>query len=325
MFKDKIKIHFKAGDGGKGGVFFEKRTQRPAGGIGGDGGSVYLVGDSHEYDFQKLKNDQLYRAEDGENGKAKNQYGANGKDKFIKVPLMTIVFNEFGEEVARVTKPNEKVKILEGGQGGLGNYAFKKGSWETRTKYTEGKAGEELPDANLMLELQSDVIFIGYPNAGKSSILKSITNAEAKVAAYAFTTINPQLGRVNDTILMDLPGLIEGTHDGRGVGTKFLKHTKSAKYLAHFLSLEDLNSENLDFESILKKYNSMRDELKEIDENLAQKQEVIVLTKSDSLEKEDRQKALEFFKKELEKPTIVTSIYDFDALEKLKEFFTELV
>jgi GTP-binding protein len=324
MFKDRIRLNLRAGKGGDGGMFFDPMNRKADGGNGGNGGDLYLVGDTNSFDYRKLKSDHWYAAEDGEKGMEKNMFGANGKDKFVNVTLATIVYNADGELIAEITEPNQKVMLLHGGRGGLGNRFFRSGQFETREKTTPGFEGDSLEGVIFELELDSDVIFIGYPNAGKSSILRATTNADAKVAPYAFTTLEPQLGRTDNVIMMDLPGLIEGTHEGKGLGTKFVKHTRRAKYVAHFISLEEVQ-EDLAFEKLIQKYESMREELKNIDQDLYEKPEVIILTKSDLLEEKDREKARKFIEKKLKKETLVVSAYDFDALEELKKFFAKLI
>ena len=172
----------------------------------------------------------------------------------------------------------------------------------------KGHLGEEL-DLVLELELFSDVLLIGFPNAGKSSLMNSITNSKSEVAAYEFTTLNPQLGRMNGVTIMDLPGLIEGTYEGKGLGTKFLKHTRSAKLIAHLVSLES--------EDIIGSYKRIRKELENIDPDLINKPEVIILSKSDLVKKEEIGEKLELMK-QFNKKIFVISVYDYDSLEALK-------
>lgn len=325
MFVDKRKIQVKAGDGGNGLVHFSGAygpKRKPYGGNGGKGGNVILEGTTGRYDLYFLKTDFLYEAENGRSGGVNNMTGREGNDLIIKVPIATNVYNDAGERIARIDSIGQQVVLLEGGQGGLGNYHFRAGGVDTLYKITEGDKVETF-DFLLELELLSDAIFIGYPNAGKSSILKELTNADAKVAHYAFTTIDPQQGRLKGVTLMDLPGLIEGTFEGRGLGTEFVKHTRSAKLLVHFISLE---SEDLDLQ-----YKSMRDELEKIGEELDQKKEIIILTKSDILEPEVRDSKMKEMEQVLRKydksdiPVLVVSIYDLDAMKELEDVLVDLL
>lgn len=308
MFKDKVTTKLKAGKGGNGIVAYNV-GRVPYGGSGGNGGDVYIEGSVKIYDLSFINNDSEYSAEAGAKGEVKNLQGKDGKDLIFKVPLITNVYDMGGELIASLKEDGQRIKLLSGGKGGLGNYMFRRGV-ENHGKHTDGEVGDELK-VKLELELYSDVIFIGFPNAGKSSILNAITNAQSEVASYAFTTLNPQLGRLDKLVLMDLPGLIEGTYEGKGLGTKFVKHTRHAKYVAHLLSLESENP--------VDEYKRMRGELKNIDKDLFDKPEFIVLTKSDLVDPKkvtQVQKDLKKFKKEV----LLTSVYDYDALENLKIF-----
>jgi GTP-binding protein len=314
MFKDLAKIKVRAGKGGDGHVSFNGAKRYPNGGDGGKGGDVYLEGTINLYDLSFIKADTLFQAENAENGKTNNLQGADGKDLVIKVPLTTVVMDLDKKPFMSITKPGEKKLLLKGGTGGLGNYVFRSEGVDSLNKFTSGKAGQE-QQVILQLELYSDILFIGFPNAGKSSILNELTNADSKVAAYAFTTTIPHLGRMDGVTLMDLPGLIEGTFQGKGLGTSFVKHTKWAQYVAHFVSTEN--------ENVTEAYQTMRNELKAIDEDLFKKNEIIVLTKSDLVDK----KSLEEKKKKLEKfgKVVVASAYDFDSIENLNKEFKKLL
>jgi GTP-binding protein len=310
MFRDTIRATFIAGKGGDGHVSFGM-DRKPSGGIGGDGGSIYLEGTANRYDLSYINTDQIFKAGNGDKGGKNNLTGRNGDDLIIPVPIATKVYDMEGNLKLTIDKLGEKKLFLKGGQGGLGNQFFRKSHGRDLYRFTNGKVGEEIY-AKFQLELQADIIFIGLPNAGKSSILKEITNADAKVGAYPFTTLIPQLGRLDDMVLMDLPGLIEGTATGKGVGTKFLKHTRSSRIIAHFISLESPDLQD--------GYEEIREELKNLGENLYDKKEIIVLTKSDTVSPQKAEEAVKFFKKK-KLPTILVSIYDDNSLEKLKDYF----
>jgi len=318
MFRDKVKIKVKAGRGGDGIVRFDY-MQRPSGGNGGRGGNVYLKCTTNEYDLYKIKPSRVYKAKPGEIGGNNNATGANGDHQYILVPPVTIAYDENNNEIGRVSKHNETLLLAKGGRGGLGNHHFRKGQLDTLETRTLGKEGEA-EDIELVLNLQSDVLFIGLPNAGKSTILNEITNAESKVASYAFTTIDPIIGQLNGKTLMDLPGLIEGTAEGKGVGTKFVKHTTNAESIAHFLSLENVVN-------LIKDYKLMRGELEEIDKKLSKEgqklsklKEVIVLTKKDLIDDAEVESIIKKIKKETKNDTVIAvSILDEESLEELKE------
>lgn len=310
MFRDKVRAKFTAGKGGDGHVSFGA-DKKPSGGIGGDGGNVFLEGSLGVYDLGFINNDDKFQAENGVNGGKKNLTGKNGEDIVIKVPLTTKVYDQEHNLIFSISKDGQRERLLAGGRGGLGNQFYRKAHGRDLYRFTPGNDGQT-GTFLLELELNSEIIFIGLPNAGKSSIMKEITNADAKVGAYPFTTLIPQLGRLDKITLMDLPGLIEGTAYGKGLGTKFLKHTRSAKIIAHFISLES--------DDLMRDYETIRKELKELGEELPEKKEIIVLTKSDSLDKEKVTAAKKLFKK-ITKDVLVVSIYDDSSLEDLKKLF----
>lgn len=314
MFKDRVRIKISAGRGGNGVVRFDI-DHHPQGGNGGDGGDVYLEGVLGLWDLTKFNHENHYKAEDGDHGGANNKTGAKGSDLILKVPIATVIYNsETNEKVIEITD-TKKYLILQGGRGGLGNHYFRKRGFHALEKWTEGMKGQSF-FAKFELELMSDIIFIGLPNAGKSSALKNLTNADAKVAPYAFTTLYPQLGRMGNVTLMDLPGLIEGTYEGKGLGKGFVKHTKRSKAIAHFISLEN--------EDLLKSYKTIREELKNLDERLIEMPELIVLTKADIFDKEIVAKAVRTLSN-VNKNITIMSVHQEESLKDLRLKLEELL
>ena len=310
MFIDEIKFSADAGRGGDGVVRWrrEKFIDKggPNGGDGGRGGDVYAVAVSDINLLSKYKNKKEFKAPRGEDGAGGSRHGKNGVDLIIEFPVGSIITNiESGASVSLDTV-GQKELMLKGGLGGFGNEQFKTSINTTPTKATKGKVGEQ-GHFKVELQLFADVGLIGLPNAGKSSLLNSVTNAEAKVGNYEFTTLDPNLGDFHGHILADIPGLIEGASEGKGLGMKFLRHIKRTRMLAHLVSLENSNP--------MKSYKEIRKELGAYDKELLEKEEVVVLTKTDVVEDK---KIIEKIKKEFEKigkTVFVISLYD-DKLVK---------
>jgi GTP-binding protein len=243
MFIDEIKFYAKAGRGGDGVVrwrherFIDKGG--PNGGDGGKGGDVYALAISDIHLLSKYKHQKKFESEKGYDGEGMSRHGRDGEDLIIKLPVGSIVTNiESGASVS-LDKEGQKELLLKGGLGGYGNENFKTSTNTTPKKATPGKEGEE-GNFKVELELFADIGLIGLPNAGKSSLLNSLTNAEAKIGSYQFTTLDPNLGDFHGYTIADIPGLIEGASDGKGLGIKFLRHIKRTRMLAHLVSLEPI-------------------------------------------------------------------------------------
>ncbi len=305
---DKTRITIESGRGGDGIIAFD-RSRKADGGDGGKGGDIYIVGDVNVYDFTKLEQLKKFKANDGEKGEKNKRKGKDGEDIEIHVPLITKIFNEDGTEFLTVSEKGIKVKILNGGNGGHGNFTLRGEGWDGKLSRTRGGESESKV-LELELNYKSDAIFLGYPNVGKSSIVNSLSNAKYKVAPYEFTTIYPQLAIMDGYVLMDLPGLIEGTYKGKGLGTQFLKHTKYAKLLVHCISLEN--------ENLMKTYKEMRKEFLSISEGLYSLPEFIIFTKADIYSQEDLKNVTSQLSKEF-KDFILISVFKKEDIVRLKE------
>jgi len=304
---DKCQITVQSGKGGDGIIAFDK-FRKADGGDGGKGGEIYIVGDTNVYDLAKLLALGKFKAGDGENGQKNKRKGRDGEDIEIHLPLVTKIYNEDGTEFLTISKSGYKVKILDGGKGGLGNFSLRGKSWDGKFSRTEGEKSKTRK-LKLELNLKSDVIFLGLPNAGKSSIVNALSNAKYKVAPYEFTTLNPQLAVMNGYMLMDLPGLIEGAHKGKGLGTEFLKHTRYAKLLVHCISLENDNIKEV--------YKDMRKEFLNISEDLYSLPEFVLFTKADIYSTEQLKEKIEELKKEFPN-SLAISVYRKEDLELLR-------
>ncbi|MBI2338470.1 GTPase ObgE [Candidatus Daviesbacteria bacterium] len=240
MLVDEAEIIIRGGHGGEGRVSFRgKKGGGPDGGNGGKGGDVYARAVSDIYALRQYSGKKVYQAEDGEGGGTEIRSGANGKDLILTVPVGTFLTDEKGVEV-ELTEEGQKVLLAKGGLGGRGNESFKSPASTTPRYAQKGLRGQErrLP---LKLKLIADLGLIGLPNAGKSSLLNELTNANAKIGNYPFTTLEPNLGVLQGKVIADIPGLIEGASEGRGLGHKFLKHIEKVKLLIHCISSESEN------------------------------------------------------------------------------------
>lgn len=312
-FIDEVTFHVKAGKGGDGVERWlhekGKEFMGPAGGNGGKGGDVYAEGVRDIGILSSYRNTKLLEAEDGGNGDKKSMDGRAGDDLIIKLPIGSVVYNEDTQQSFELLREGERVLMLKGGRYGLGNEHFK-GSTNQRPKMTtEGRAGEEA-DFHIVLKLIVDAGFVGFPNAGKSSLLNALTNAKSKVASYQFTTLEPALGEMHKFILADIPGLIEGASEGKGLGDKFLRHISRTKMILHCISLET--------EDIAASYSTIRKELENYSEDLAAKKEIIILTKTDLVDDKTLKAKIKEAKK-LNPDVFFVSVINDDQVKALKD------
>ncbi len=316
MFIDEIKFFAQAGRGGDGVVRWrrEKFIDKggPNGGDGGRGGSVIAVAVSDIHLLSKYKHKKSFKAERGDDGEGGSRHGKDGSDLIIELPVGSIITHVENGAFVSLDTVGQKELLLKGGSGGFGNEQFKTSVNTTPTQATKGKLGEE---GNFKVELQlfAEVGLVGLPNAGKSSLLNAVTNAQAKIGSYQFTTLDPNLGDFYGHIIADIPGLIEGASDGKGLGIKFLRHIKRTKMLAHLVSFEN-------GDEMINVYKQIRKELESYDKTLAEKDEIIVLTKTDVVDLKTVEKKIKEFQK-LKKPVLTLSLYD-DA--SVKAFMKEL-
>jgi GTPase len=296
MFIDEARILIKAGGGGNGCMAFrrEKYVPRggPSGGDGGDGGDVTLVADPHENTLLRYRFNPEHKAERGRHGEGSDCTGACGRSIELEVPLGTVVYDEAtGRRLADLTEPGQRFLAARGGHGGRGNARFASSTHQAPTEHEPGRPGEE-KRLRLELKLMADVGLVGFPNAGKSTLISSISAARPKIADYPFTTLEPSLGVVQlpnfgSFVVADIPGLIEGAHEGHGLGIQFLRHIERTRLLVHLVDVSETGREPVeDFEIILK-------ELASFNEDLATKPMLVVATKMDAAQDEERVQALE--------------------------------
>ncbi|GAB4162517.1 MAG: GTPase ObgE [Rickettsiaceae bacterium] len=287
QFIDEAKIYIKAGDGGNGCVSFrrEKFIERggPDGGDGGNGGSIIFRSNPHLNTLLQFRFKRHFMADNGEQGKGRNKTGKSRAALMLEVPVGTQIFSEDGHLlIYDFAKPEDSFEILKGGKGGLGNAHFKSSTNKSPRKRTEGEIGEEM-DIVLKLKLLSDAGLVGLPNVGKSTFLAATTSAKPKIADYHFTTLKPGLGVVyvkeEEFVLADIPGLIEGAHEGSGLGDRFLKHIERCGVLIHIIDATH--------EDVRQDYLTIRAELESYSPLLKDKTEIICLNKIDSVAEAD--------------------------------------
>jgi len=316
MLIDDVVISVHAGNGGKGCVAFNKNVGSlgPVGGSGGRGGNIFFEGIADLNALQQFRNQKVFKAQNGEDGKPQFNDGHTGEDLTIKVPVGTIIHNSDISMDMEILKIGDRVAVATGGKGGKGNFHFRS---STNTTPTYAQAGLPGQSYKLRLELKmiADVGFIGLPNAGKSSLLNELTKASAKVANYPFTTLEPNLGVFFDLILADIPGLIEGASLGKGLGAKFLKHVERTNTLFHLISAES--------DDVVRDYEIIRNELISHNPELEDKKEYVFLSKCDvEDDKETKKKLVALKKKKIVAQSL--SILVPETLEVVKKILVEV-
>ena len=318
-FLDQVKIFIKAGNGGSGSPSFRREKfiefGGPDGGDGGKGGSIIFKSERNLNTLIDYRYQQHFKAKRGGDGKGKNQTGKGGEDLFLKVPLGTQVFEEDNKTlIFDFKKQNEIYVAANGGKGGFGNTRFKSSTNRAPRKFTKGTNGEEFW-IWLQLKTIADIGIIGMPNAGKSSLLASITGATPKIANYKFTTLNPNLGVASyddkEITIADIPGLIEGAHTGVGLGIKFLKHIERCKTLLHLIDISE--------DDLISVYKKIKFELSTYDKNLANKKEIIFFNKSDLLDEKEISKKLSEFKRKVKAKYEIVSVFSNEDIKKIKK------
>ena len=305
MFVDEAKIYVKAGNGGNGCVAFrrEKYVPRggPSGGDGGNGGNVYLEANPNDNTLLRYRYNREFKAERGRHGEGSNCTGHSGEDLILQVPVGTLAFDDqSGQTIADLVTPGQRVLVAHGGRGGRGNQHFAKPWHQAPREHEDGFSGEER-HLRLELKLLADVGLVGFPNAGKSTLISVISAARPKIANYPFTTLEPNLGVVNADggtgkegreigrtfVVADLPGLIEGAHLGAGLGIRFLRHVERTRLLVHLVDTSDANADDP-----VHSFEIINGELAAFSESLMQKPMIVVATKLDATTDSTRLEAL---------------------------------
>lgn len=324
-FLDLAKIYIQSGKGGPGCVSFHREKYvefgGPDGGNGGKGGDVYFEVVETLNTLIDFRFTQHYKAEPGRNGAGRNRTGAGGADMTIRVPVGTEILDEEQETVlADLTEPGQKIKFLKGGDGGFGNAHYKSATNQAPRKFTPGWPGQEMA-VWLRLKLIADVGLVGLPNAGKSTFLAACSNAKPKIADYPFTTLHPNLGVVRagdrDFVIADIPGLIEGAHEGQGLGDRFLGHVERTSVLLHIIdSTQD---------DLVDAYNTIRHELQEYGGGLADRPEIIAINKADALGDELAKDQAETLQQAIGKPVHIMSAVSGKNTKEIQHMLADIV
>jgi GTP-binding protein len=319
MLIDSVTITVKAGKGGNGSSHFHRDANTakggPDGGNGGNGGNVFIQGSTNLNDLRQFQFQKEIVADPGVDGKGKNLFGRNAEDLTIFVPLGTQVTDLTNGRVFEIVDAKRNLLVARGGIGGRGNYEFKSATNQAPTFSEKGEPGEE-KKIHMELRIIADIGLVGLPNAGKSSLLSVLTNAKPVIGNYPFTTLEPNIGMMGTHPIADIPGLIEGASEGKGLGIKFLKHIEKTKILIHCIDASDENP--------VVSYETVREEFGKFSEKLLTKPEVVLITKTDLTDEEQIEKVKAVFKK-MKKKILTSSIYDEASIEKLKKEMISLI
>ncbi len=314
-FLDEITIHAKAGKGGNGVVSWRREKfiakGGPNGGDGGQGGDVFIKAIRSLRVLDQYRSKKEFLAPNGVHGGSRSFKGANGEDLYIEFPIGSKITKVATGEVFELSHEGQEIRILRGGAGGHGNEHFKSSTNQAPKEATPGKDGEE-SDLHIEVSLIADVGLVGFPNAGKSSLLNALTNATAKVGEYPFTTIDPNLGDLYGYIIADIPGLIEGASSGKGLGFTFLRHITKTKIILHLVSLEQSDC--------MKAYETIRGELEKFGQGLTEKEEVILLTKTDVTTPDVVEKTKKEFES-LNKKVFAVTLFDDENVKAFQDEF----
>lgn len=315
MLIDHVTLKIEAGKGGDGVVRWRREKGipfgGPAGGDGGKGGDVYfrVLRDIQALSVYKHKKE--WAAEIGEAGQKRSMHGSNAKDLFLQVPLGAVIYNREYDKKYEFMEEGDFI-VLRGGKGGLGNENFKSSTNRAPEEFTKGEKGE-FATFDIELKLIADVGLIGLPNAGKSSLLNALTRAGAKIGDYPFTTLEPNLGVYFNYVLADIPGLIEGASEGKGLGHKFLRHITRTRVLVHLVSAEN--------DDVAKVYTTIREELGKFDKELLKREEIIVLSKIDTVSKDEIEKKVKSLEKASKSKEVkALSLYEDDTIKAFGDF-----
>jgi GTP-binding protein len=312
-FLDEITITATAGKGGNGLVSWRREKfiakGGPNGGDGGQGGDVFIKAIRSLRVLDQYRAKKEFFAPNGVNGGSRSFKGANGEDLYIEFPTGSKITNITSGEIYELTKEGQEIKILRGGQGGYGNEHFKSSTNQAPQEATPGKEGESA-ELHIEVSLIADIGLVGFPNAGKSSLLNALTNATAKVGEYPFTTIDPNLGDLFGFIIADIPGLIEGASGGKGLGFTFLRHITKTKIILHLVSLEQ--------EAPMKAYETIRGELESFGKGLIEKEEIILLTKTDVSDIDNVNKIKKEFES-LGKKVFAVTLFDNEQIKTFRD------
>jgi len=327
-FVDQAVIEVKAGNGGAGAVSFRREKYVPLGGPdggdGGKGGDVIFVGDNNVSTLYDVRYQKRIKAENGQNGMGSRMYGRQGKNTLVKVPVGTLVYdNESGELIADIVRKKQKVVIARGGIGGRGNVKFKS-SVNKAPRYAQDGLPGEIKKVRLELKLLADVGIIGFPSVGKSTFISVVSNAKPKIAEYHFTTLIPNLGMVEGPdfipyVIADIPGLIEGAHEGHGLGHRFLRHVERSRFLIHMVEINPGRKSPVDDIKVINR------ELKLFNKDLAKKEQIIVLNKTDIYTEEDEKLRKELKKYAAKKKYFEISGITRDGVRELLSFIGQKV